>query len=232
MVNLYIYNVLRYDGKGVIEVTIKILGREVQISKMSVALMVVIVIISFALLNALQSGERNKQSTPMQLASNPKSTQSPKVTPQNMIKVYICGEVKHPGVYAMQAGMIVFEAIKIAGGLTQNASKRFNLAWKIDQNLMLRVPGKDNNNSTPVITTGIDFTNLPDAQVESSTPVKVSLNTATLTQLMELPGVGESTANRIISYRKSNRFQKIEDIMNVSGIGEKKYEDLKELIDI
>ncbi|MEI6602332.1 MAG: ComEA family DNA-binding protein [Clostridia bacterium] len=212
--------------------TIKVLGRELQISKITIALLIIIVILSFALYNALQKNVGNEKSNSMQLVSSPQMTQSPKVTPQNMIKAYICGEVKRPGVYAMQAGTIVFEAIKIAGGLTHNASKRFNLAWKIDQNLMLFVPRKNNNSSTPVITTGIDFNNLPDEQLESSTPVKVNLNTATLTQLMELPGVGESTANKIISYRKSNRFQKTEDIMNVSGIGEKKYEDLKKYIEI
>lgn len=67
---------------------------------------------------------------------------------------------------------------------------------------------------------------------EKAVTKKININNASRVQLMRLPGIGEKTADKIIEYRKSNPFQRIEDIKKVHGIGEKKFEKMKDLIDI
>lgn len=67
---------------------------------------------------------------------------------------------------------------------------------------------------------------------EKSTDKKININTASRVQLMRLPGIGEKTADKIIEYRKSNPFNRIEDIKKVHGIGEKKFEKMRDLIDV
>lgn len=81
-----------------------------------------------------------------------------------------------------------------------------------------------------------DIQNAPTQPTESQSPanpVKIDINTATVKQLQLLDGIGETLAQRIVDYRKANgNFKSIEDLKNVSGIGEKKFEDIKEFITV
>ena len=67
-------------------------------------------------------------------------------------------------------------------------------------------------------------------EIEDSTTNKININKANKSELMTLNGIGESTANKIIEYRKNNMFDSIEDIKNVSGIGDSKFEKIKNYI--
>lgn len=148
------------------------------------------------------------------------------------IKVYITGEVNNPGVKELEIGARIEDLINTAGGLTVNADiSRVNLAYCLEDGIKVNIPNINNKLENEIITTENESGIIED--MENKKSVKINLNKATLTELCELPGVGESLAQRIIDYREENgEFRKIEDLKNVSGFGDKKYESLKEYIKV
>lgn len=139
------------------------------------------------------------------------------------IKVYVTGLVKSPGVYTMKDGDRVDDAIKLAGGALEGADlSNINLAEKVKDEQMIKIPKiGENNNSTG----GIGDVEKADG--------KININKATKEELDTLPGIGEVTAQRIIDFREQHgNFQKIEDIMNVSRIGPKLFEQIKDKITV
>lgn len=135
------------------------------------------------------------------------------------IKVYICGEVKKPGVYTLIEGERLYKLIEIAGGFTDKAAKEnLNLAMKLKDEDYIFVPsieGLLNNSQGKTISS------------------KININTATLEELKMLPRVGDAIAQRIIDYREKNGpFRDIKDIKNVSGIGDKMFENIKDKITV
>ena len=142
-----------------------------------------------------------------------------------IIMVHISGEVYYPGLIELESGSRVKDVVELAGGLKKDADMdRINLAKKVADEEKIYVPGKGEEISGDMlIETG-------STAAQSTSNPKVNLNTCSKEQLMALPGIGEVTATKIIDYRNTNKFKTIEDIMNVSGIGSKKFEALKELI--
>ena len=144
-----------------------------------------------------------------------------------LIKVYIVGEINNPGVYEVKVGSIVNEIIVLAGGFTENANLlSINLAYILKENCMIIVGSNDAETET-IISSNM----LYPLDIEIGTKL-ININKASLEELCSLPGIGEATANRIIQYRKTKVFSKIEDIMNVSGIGQSKFDAIKDLISI
>ncbi|HHY82647.1 MAG TPA: transporter [Clostridiales bacterium] len=145
-------------------------------------------------------------------------------TERQIIKVYITGKVKNPGVITMYEGDRVDDAIKLAGGALPDADlSRINLAMKVQDEDMYYVPGIGEEIPDEIL--------LPGSQQSAGS--KVNINKADQAQLETLPGIGPAKAQKIIEYReKHGGFKTIEEIMNVSGIGEKTYEALKDQIDI
>ncbi|MCI5935247.1 MAG: ComEA family DNA-binding protein [Lachnospiraceae bacterium] len=133
------------------------------------------------------------------------------------IVVYVCGEVKHPGVYELEAGSRIYQAIEKAGGLTAKAAKNsLNLADYLSDGQMITV----------VSETETDV-------AEAKEDARVNINTAEKDLLMTLPGIGASKAEAIVAYREDQgTFASTEDILNVSGIGNGVYEKIKDLIRI
>ena len=143
-----------------------------------------------------------------------------------LIMVHISGEVYSPGLVELVTGDRVIDAVNLAGGLTKSADlDRINLAKKVEDEEKIYVP-KIGESDMPQISNELNVT----SSQNSSQSDKININTATITELDTLPGIGEVTANTIIEYRSSTPFRTIEEIMNVSGIGDKKYETIKELI--
>lgn len=142
------------------------------------------------------------------------------------IMVYVIGAVKSPGVYSLEDGARIKDAIDIAGGPLEDADLLvLNLAEKLQDEDKLYVPKQGE--------VDVDAEKMPDANfgISSKDDGKININTATLEDLKTLPGIGPATAQKIIEYRSENGlFQTIEDIKNVSGIGEKKFEQIKEKI--
>ena len=148
----------------------------------------------------------------------------PADTPKEIL-VHVSGCVVNSNVYAIEEGARVLDAIELAGGFTEDAARDFlNLAEKLHDGQHLVVPSIEELNSDTS----------PFAEVASannSTNKIININTASADLLDSLPGVGPSTASAIIKNREENGpFASIEDIMRVSGIGESKYSQLKDLI--
>lgn len=176
----------------------------------------------------------------------------------NKMYVDVKGLVKKPGVYEVNDSMTVNDVIKIAGGLKKGAStKNINLSKKVKDEMVIIISSlkeikKQNNvNNNITLNQGIindaiinedEFALIKkqDASlVVSSDPLDsvqssnlININQASLGELQTLTGIGESKARAIIEYRNNNRFNKIEDIMNVLGIGEALFEKIKDHISV
>lgn len=137
------------------------------------------------------------------------------------IMVHVSGQVYNPGIVELKSGSRVIDAINLAGGLKKDAdSDKINLARKLSDEEKIQVP-KIGEEEMP-----LEDSNLGQGNNKG----KININTCTKEELMSLPGVGEVLAERILEYREQTSFKTLEDIMNVSGIGEKKFENIKELI--
>ncbi len=138
-----------------------------------------------------------------------------------MVIIYVCGEVWTPGVYTLEAGSRIGDAVKAAGGMTEEADETFlNQAQILLDGEKIYVPSKEEAAGG-----GIDEPGNWNA--------KVSINRAGKEQLMTLAGIGESKAEAIIAYRESHGgFQSLEELMHVDGIKEGTYEKIKDLISL
>lgn len=169
----------------------------------------------------------NKDSAPTATWEEPtKDAPNEDTNEPKEIFVYLTGEVKNPGVYKLKTESRLYEAIELAGGLTEKAdSKAINLAKVLQDEDHFHLPAKGE-------TTSYDYN--PSLNPSGTTNQgKINLNTATQKELESLPGIGPTLASRIIEYRKANGFyQTIEDVKKVSGIGEKRFEAIKDLITV
>jgi competence protein ComEA len=159
------------------------------------------------------------------------STPVPTPTPQPTslpapVRVHVSGAVRQPDVYELSPGSIVKHAIEAAGGPTDDAAlDSINMAVELQDQQQVHVPREGEANPPPPISGGEDGGGAGDGPI--------NINTATATQLQELPGVGPSTATKIVAYREANGpFGKIEDIMDVPTIGEAKFEGIRDLITV
>lgn len=144
--------------------------------------------------------------------------------------VHICGEVVSPGVYELKEGSRVFQAIEKAGGVTDQAAAEYlNMAEQVKDGMKIVVPGKEEVEAAKA-RGEISFRAEASSNVQKA---KVNLNTATKEELMTLRGVGEAKANDILKYRESHGgFQRIEDIMKISGIKDAAFQKIKDDITV
>ena len=133
------------------------------------------------------------------------------------IAVYITGEVKSPGVYYVEEGARLDNLLDICGGVTNQADiEKLNLAQKLSDGEKITILKKEEDLS------------LEETESEILEEKKVNINKASKEELMSLDGIGEATANKIIEYRKENEFRISGDIMNVSKLGEAKFDNIKD----
>lgn len=158
---------------------------------------------------------------------------------ETLCMVDIKGAVNNPGVYQVNCDKHVEDIINMAGNLTENAdTSLINLAKKITDEMVIIIYTKEeiiNFNNKENVNKVIDnecvcpeITNDSLINVETSDNELININTASLEELKKIPGIGESKARAIISYRTNNgKFTVIEDIKKVNGIGDKLYEQIK-----
>ena len=154
------------------------------------------------------------------------------------IVIHITGEVKKEGVIYLEKGARIVDAIKEAGGETKNADlSQVNLAYELQDGQKIYIPNKNEKISQYIIgingeTIDSNGTNTGNESTSSSKEgAKVNINTATQNELDGLPGIGPALAQRIIDFREENgNFKSIEDIQNVKGIGNSKFDEIKDKI--
>ena len=158
------------------------------------------------------------------------------------IFVHIDGYINNPGVYGIKENDRIKTLIDKAGGFKEGYSiKNINLAAKLSDGDKIYIPSvseeknSENNNNININSSGkgqnvkTDRNNVSIMKNNS----KININTANISELKQITGIGESTANKIIDYRENvGKFKKIEDIKEVKGIGDAKYESLKNKITI
>lgn len=151
------------------------------------------------------------------------------------IWIHVCGQVVSPGVYELAPGSRVYEAIEAAGGLLEEAADdALNMAMELTDGQQLRVPTIEEAQAAGGI---FDPGSLKGAEAVSGAggfgDGRVNLNTAGKEELMQLSGIGEARAEAIMAYRTEHgKFQRIEDIMKVSGIKEAAFEKIRDDITV
>lgn len=157
-----------------------------------------------------------------------------KVEEIEKIKVYVIGQVNKPGVIELEYGARLEDAIILAGSTTEESDlSKINLACSLEDGQKIYIPSINEKNSDEYIITQNNDGIIEQSNISSynNNNSKININTGDIDELSNLPGVGKALAQRIIVYREENgKFKKIEDLKNVSGIGDKKYENLKEYI--
>jgi competence protein ComEA len=157
------------------------------------------------------------------------------------LAVHVVGAVPRPGLYELAEGSRVRDAIDAAGGLLAEAgAETLNLAALLQDGQQLVVPYADGR----AVTTADETVDLPSSEpeippeaLEPAVPEDpnlelLNLNTATLEELEALPGIGPTLAQRIIDYRDQNGFFAVEDLLNVPGIGQSTFDQIKDLVTV
>ncbi len=171
------------------------------------------------------------------------------------IRVDIKGAIKNPGVYEIDKDSRVIDLINIAGGLLNNAdTSLINLSKVLSDEMVIYIYTKEEVKNSNIVNTVIKVIEkecvCPNIQNDGCINDKIedtinnkeqddneinnliNINTASLDELMTIPGIGKQKAEAIIKYRKENPFKKVEDITNVNGIGNSLYESIKAYITI
>ena len=149
------------------------------------------------------------------------------------VAIYISGEVKNPGVVELKYDARLGDGVDLCGGLTEDANLNgINLAMKIKDEGHYIIP-KVGEETADTVTNDNEYRNENNTlnEPESNNDNKININTADLSELDTLPGFGQVTAQKIIEYRQEHtKFNSIEELMNIKGIGEKKFNNVKEYI--
>lgn len=156
-----------------------------------------------------------------------------KVKEPKEIAIHITGEVENEGIVRLKEGARMADAVEAAGGTTNEANlELINLAYLLKDGQKIYIP-KISESDQVVFYDEVPIGVIVDGSTEENSTLdeKVNINTANIGELTTISGIGEKTAMKIIEYRETNgKFKTIEDIKNVSGIGEAKYENIKDYI--
>lgn len=162
------------------------------------------------------------------------------------VRVQVSGAVLEPGIYDLPANCRVEEAIAAAGGMTENAdSERVNLVRKVRDGMQIRVPVKKGARTSRTqrksaqATAGYSESSTKKigstragAEKNNSAVQIVRINSASVSELQQLPGIGPALAQRIVKTRNSGRFASVEDLLRVPGIGKAKLAKLRDYVEV
>ena len=171
------------------------------------------------------SEENSKDDLEIEKDANIEINESTNEVSSKEVTVYISGEVNSPGIVTVNSGERLANVVEKVGGVTSNADlNQVNMAIKVEDEEHYIIP-----KIGEVLEVQESIMAENNGTKEDSS--KININKATIEELDSLPGVGEATANKIVNYRDENgEFKSIEEIKNVNGIGDKKFQDMKDLI--
>ncbi len=149
---------------------------------------------------------------------------TPAASPSPPLLVHVAGAVRHPGVYELEAGSRVIDAIRAAGGPARKARlDALNLAAPLADGTQILVPERGRAQATPS----------PAGGTGGSGAGLVNVNTATAAELEALPGIGPVLAQRIVDHRTEHGpFSSVDDLIEVSGIGEATLANIRDLVTV
>ena len=183
------------------------------------------------------------------LGSSLQSAQSAvtsKAAQAKTVRVQVSGAVLEPGIYDVPASCRVEEAIAAAGGLTENAdSERVNLVRKVRDGMQIRVPvqkaartSRTQRKKAQVKSDlgesalGKSGSTKAGAEKNNSAVQSVRINSASASELQQLPGIGPALAQRIVETRNNGRFTSADDLLRVPGIGKAKLAKLRDYVEV
>ena len=202
--------------------------------KQKILIGIILGILAIILINYVYSKETKKvENTELNTYEEENKITEEEAKPKEIV-VHVAGAVKTEGIIFLQEGDRISNAIEKAGGTTEEADMtQVNLATAVEDGMKIYIPKKGENMKTQEETTQTTKEKTQTANKTTQTTGKVNINKATQEELEELPGIGPSTATKIIEYREENgKFSNTEDIKKVSGIGDAKYNTIKDLITI
>ncbi len=189
----------------------------------------------------VENDKENLEIEQQKIDNNENNVDSNKNDNLNII-VHISGAVNKEGVIELKENSRIADAIEKAGGLKDNACMdEINLAYKLEDGMKIHIPTieeQKNENIKEESNNYIEKNNIvgdtnTNSNKQSKQTTKVNINKATQTELEALPGIGPSIALKIVNYRKENgKFKSIEDLKQVNGIGDSKFNKIKNLITI
>ena len=184
--------------------------------------MVLVIIGTVFLVQTMQPNQPEAVVVQTNTAEKPEDSFSQSETIKNELVVHVAGAVQNPGVYTLQDGSRVEDAITRAQLLPQSDADALNRAALLSDGQKIVVPfSGESQTSNP----------LTESETETMPNDKVNLNHATLAQLMTLPGIGEVKAQAIMQYRQEhNGFQTIDQLLQVNGIGSAIYSQIADLV--
>lgn len=172
-----------------------------------------LVLLALAILAGVYTYQRATAPPPLRIVPP-----TPRPTQETVIKVQVAGAAVRPGVYTLRSGSRVEDALKAAGGPTDDADvDRLNLAARVSDGQKLEIPRK-----------GQEI-----AAYGTAGPEKINLNVATVSQLDELPGIGPVIARRIVEYRERNGpFSRVEQLRDAKLVNNSTYEKIKDMVTV
>ena len=200
--------------------------------------------------NELENSENNKEKNNEKIndkndeKNNYENNEENKINNKmnNKLKIHMAGSVENEGVFEVDENSRIIDAINIAGGLKEDADiSKINLATIVEDGMKIYIPNINEkyseNNLVNNFYENIGKNNYENSEKENNNNLKnklnkkININTANQTELENLPGIGNQTALKIVTYRnEKGKFENIEDIKNVSGIGSSKFDKIKEFI--
>ena len=203
----------------------KLTPKEQKLLLLLAFLLVLGVVLRFALPENKYTGVPQRASnTPINVVAgnSPGFTAGAGEKNEKQIVIHVAGAVARPGVYHLPEGSRVYQALELAGGgLAEADLERINLAQPLIDGQQVFLPFKGEESTVLLAGSGV------------SPGGRININTATRDQLESLPGIGAVKAQNIINYRQQNGpFRNIEDLLEVSGIGAKTLEGIRDLISV
>ena len=219
--------------------------------QIAIAIIIIIAIscsIGFAVYK-YQTKPKKKAIDTIKIKKKDKISIEKETNPKEEYMVDIKGEVNAPGIYKLKEESRIIDVIEKAGGLTKNADTTvINLSKKIKDEMVIIIYSKNQVQNwlvtkeqekylqekckTPEAGKVTNESWREETEKETILSESININQATKEELMTLPGIGETKADAIITYREQTPFESIEDLKKVSGIGEKTYEELKTYITV